>query len=119
MFVNRQGTGSAAGRDNYNRAYGVDANVQVSSNAKLFAFIARSDSPGATASDYAGRAYYSFANNLWQAGGGFSQDGDPFNAEVGFVPRRGFPRPKYRNFLTPLHKPGAWFRRVSSRTNAA
>jgi len=117
MFVNRQGTGSAAGRDNYNRAYGVDANVQVSSNAKLFAFIARSDSPGAMASDYAGRAYYSFANNLWQGGGGFSQVGDRFNAEVGFVPRRGYRRPDYRLFFTPQPKRWPWIRRFSPHTN--
>ena len=30
-----------AGRDNYNRSYGVDANLQVTTNSKLFAFIAR------------------------------------------------------------------------------
>jgi len=117
MFVNRQGTGSAAGRDNYNRAYGIDANVQVSANAKLFAFVARTDSPGATASDYAGRVYYSFANYRWQAGGGFAQAGERFNPEVGFLPRRGYRRPEYRVFFTPQPKRWPWIRRFSPHSN--
>jgi len=117
MLVNRQGTGSAAGRDNYNRAYGADANIQVSANAKLFAFVARTDSPGATRSDYAGRVYYSFANNLWQAGAGYAQVGDRFNPEVGFLPRRGYRHPEYRVFFTPQPKRWPWIRRFSPHTN--
>ena len=59
------------GDDNYNRAYGVDANLQVSPNAKLFAFIARTDSPQVAAerreaSGYSGRVFYNFTNNIWQ-----------------------------------------------------
>jgi hypothetical protein len=117
VFVNRQGTGSGAGRDNYNRAYGLDANVQVTSNGKLFAFFARTDSPGAKGSDYAGRVYYTFNNDLWQTAAGFSQVGDRFNAEVGFVPRQGYRRPEYRVFFTPQPKRWPWIRRFSPHTN--
>lgn len=126
IFVNRQGTGSRAGQDNFNRAYGLDANVQVSSNGKLFAFIARSDSPDVaradspgtpTGSDYASRAYYAYNNNLWQVGGGYGQVGDRFNAEVGFVPRRGYRHPEYRVFFTPQPKRWTWIRRFSPHSN--
>ena len=117
IFVNRQGTGSAAGRDNFNRSYGVDANVQVSTNAKLFAFLARTDSAGATGSDYSGRVFYSFANNLWQAASGFSHVGERFNPEVGFLPRAGYRRGEYRVFFTPQPKRWPWIRRFSPHTN--
>ena len=36
IYVNRQGTGSAAGPNNWNRSYGVDANVQVTTNSRVF-----------------------------------------------------------------------------------
>ena len=58
IFVNRQGTGSYAPDDDYNRAYGVDANIQLSSSQRVSGFLARTDSGGADGrfgSDYAGR----------------------------------------------------------------
>jgi uncharacterized protein DUF5916/cellulose/xylan binding protein with CBM9 domain len=118
-FVSRQGVGSPAGPDSFNRAYGLDANIQVSRNAKLFTFIARSDSPGAKGSDYAGRVFYSFQNNLWQASAGYSQVGDRFDSEVGFVPRKGYRRPEYRLFLQAQPKRWPWIRRISPHTSYA
>jgi hypothetical protein len=117
IFVNRQGTGSAAPPDDHNRAYGLDAALHVSSNAKLFTFIARTDSTGGTGSDYAGRVYYTLANNLWQLSGGYSQVGDRFNPEVGFVPRRGCRRPEFRAFFTPQPRRWPWIRRISPHTS--
>ncbi len=113
IFVNREGTGSAAGADNFNRAYGLDANIQVSQNAKLFTFFARTNSPGATGTDSAGRIYYNFANDVWQIGGGYMEVGSRFNPEVGFVPRRGYRRPEFRIFYTPQPKRWPWIRRFS------
>jgi hypothetical protein len=119
IFVNRRGVGSAAAPDDFNRAYGLDANLQVSPNAKLFTFIARSDSPGAKGSDYAGRVFYSFQNNLWQASAGYSQVGSRFESEVGFVPRKGYRRPEYRLFLLAQPKRWPWIRRISPHTSYA
>ncbi len=116
IFVNRQGTGSVAPSDDFNRAYGVDANIQLSSSQRLSGFIARTDSGGAQkalGSDYAGRAFYNFTNNLWQISGGYSQVGKTFNPEVGFLPRRGYRRPEFRAFFQPQPKKIAWIRRVA------
>ena len=44
-FVNRSASGTHAVPGDYNRGYGVDAAWQASTNGKLFAFIARTDSP--------------------------------------------------------------------------
>jgi hypothetical protein len=112
IFVNREGTGRLAGANNYNRAYGVDANVQVSTNAKLFTFLARTDSTGAFGSDYAGRIFYNFQNGLWQVAGGYSQVGETFNPEVGFLPRRGYRRPEMRLFFQPQPKRWPSIRRI-------
>ncbi len=116
IFVNRQGTGSYAPSDDHNRAYGVDANIQLSSSQRLSGFLARTDSGGnaaALGSDYAGRAFYNFTNNLWQISGGFSQVGKTFNPEVGFLPRRGYRRPEFRAFFQPQPKKFPWIRRIA------
>jgi hypothetical protein len=117
IFVNRQATGSNAGDDNWNRSYGVDANIAVSQNARVFAFIASTTTPGSVGTDTAGRIYYDFRNNLWQVSGGYSQVGNNFNPEVGFLPRRGYRRPEFRTFLQYQPKRWKWIRRISPHVN--
>ncbi len=116
IFANRLGTGSYALDHDWNRAYGLDANIQVSKNQRVSAFLARTDTPtdraiGPKGSDYSGRAFYNFTNNLWQISGGYSQVGDNFNPEVGFLPRRGYRRPEARIFFQPQPKKSTWIRR--------
>ena len=114
MFVNRQGIGDLASTDDYNRAYGLDAAWQVTPNGKLFAFIARTDSPSSKGgSDYAGRAFYSYANNLSVGNVGYSQVGDNFNPEVGFLPRRGYRRIEGSYTLNYQPLQWSWIRRIS------
>lgn len=113
IFVNRQGTGSRAGSDNWNRAYGVDANIALSQTSRLFAFLAGTTSPGEVGTDIAGRIFYDFRNNLWQVSGGYSHVGTRFNPEVGFLPRRGYRRPEARVFLQYQPKRWPWIRRIS------
>ena len=48
--------------------------------------------------------FYNFTNNLWQVSGGYSQVGENFNPEVGFLPRRGYRRPEFRAFFQPQPK---------------
>lgn len=113
IFVGRYATGNAPELAKWNRAYGVDANIQMSPSQRLSTFVARTDSPDAIGSDYAGRAFYNFTNNLWQISGGYSQVGERFNPEVGFLPRRGYRRPEFRVFFQPQPKTIKWIRRVA------
>ncbi|MBI3400898.1 MAG: carbohydrate binding family 9 domain-containing protein [Acidobacteria bacterium] len=118
IFVNRQGTGAYAGANDYNRAYGVDANLQVSRNAKLFLYAAGTTSPTEKGgSDHSERVFYNFANNVWQVTGGYSRVGDNFNPEVGYLPRRGYWRPEWRVFFQPQPKRWPWIRRISPHTS--
>jgi hypothetical protein len=118
IFVNRQGTGSFSVGDDYNRAYGLDANIQLTQNQRVSAFVARTDTPesrttGPRGSDYSARGFYNFTNNLWQLSGGYSQVGENFNPEVGFLPRRGYRRPEFRVFFQPQPKRWPWIRRIA------
>jgi len=114
IYVNREGTGKYSTDGDYNRAYGLDAAWQMTTNGKLFTYFARTDSPESKGgSDYSGRLFYNFTNNLWQVSSGFTQVGDAFNPEVGYLPRRGYRRPEFRAFFQPQPKRWPWIRRIS------
>ena len=118
IFVNRQGVGRLAPADDFNRAYAVDAGWQTSPNGRLFAFLARTDSPARKGgSDYAGRAYYNYAGPVWSSALGYSQVGERFNPEVGFLQRRAYRRVESRYGLS--YQPKRWpsIRRLVSTLN--
>ncbi len=104
----------------WNRAYGVDGNYQLTPGQRISAFVARTDTPNqpgdastGTVSDYSWRAFYDFRNPVWQIAGGYSQVGENFNPEVGFLPRRGYRRPEGRIFFQPQPKNSRWIRRYA------
>ena len=118
MFVNRQGVGSLAASNDYNRAYGLDMAWQATTNGKFFAFLARTDSPRSKGgSDYAGRAFYTYANPMGNGIVGFAQVGERFNPEVGFLPRRAYRQIDTRYNLTYQPKQWPWVRRLSPHVN--
>jgi hypothetical protein len=95
IFVNRQATGEFKGASDFNRAYGADLNLAVGRNTRVFAFLARSDSPQPVGSDSAARLYTDFRSDVWEIRGGYTQVGGRFNAEAGFVPRTGYRKPEF------------------------
>jgi hypothetical protein len=118
MFVGRQGVGSRAPADDYNRAYGVDLGWQATTNGRLFAFLARTDSPTQKGgSDQAGRVLYNYANQLWSGRLGYAQVGDRFNPEVGFLRRRGYRSVESGYNLSYQPKQWPWIRRIQPHAN--
>ncbi|MBI2186371.1 MAG: carbohydrate binding family 9 domain-containing protein [Acidobacteria bacterium] len=118
IFVNRQGVGHLAPEDDFNRAYAVDAAWQATSNGRLFAFLARTDSPDRKGgSDYAGRVYYNYASPVWTTAFGYSQVGEQFNPEVGFLQRKAYRRVESRYVFQ--YQPQRWpsIRRFLSSLN--
>lgn len=118
MFVARQGVGKDAAQEDYNRAYGLDVGWQATTNGRLFAFVARTESPSARGgSDYAGRAAYTHVHRSWTASGGYTQVGERFNPEVGFLRRRGFRQVEGRYNLTYQPNRWPWIRRIQPHAN--
>ena len=104
--------------DDYNRALGLDLAWQSTTNSRIFAFIARTDSPANKGgSDYAGRVSYNYANDVQSGNAGYSQVGEHFNPEVGFLPRRAYRRYEGRYALSyqPIRWP--WLRRIAPHLN--
>jgi hypothetical protein len=118
LFVGRQGVGDHAISGDYNRAYGLDLGWQATTNGRVFAFVARTDSPASRGgSDYAGRAAYTYVHPSWTASGGYSQVGTAFNPEVGFLRRRGFRQAEGRYNLSYQPKRWPWIRRIQPHAN--
>jgi len=118
MFVGRQGVGDRAPAGDYNRAYGLDLGWQATSNGRVNAFLARTDSPESKGgSDVAGRADYRYVNDVWGAGGAYSQVGERFNPEVGFLRRRAYRSLEGRYNLSYQPKQWPWIRRIQPHTN--
>jgi hypothetical protein len=118
MFVGRHAVGERASGDDFNRSYGVDLGWQATSNGRLQAFLARTDSPEARGgTDYAGRVAYLYANNVWSGNLAYTQVGERFNPEVGFLRRRAFRSAEGRYNLSYQPVNSRWIRRIQPHVN--
>ena len=119
IFVNRQGFGDARGGRGLEprlrrRRQHADRSATSACRRSSRAPTRPTDRPtGPKGSDYSGRAFYNYTDNLWQISGGYSQVGENFNPEVGFLPRRGYRRPEFRAFFQPQPKKIEWIRRIA------
>jgi hypothetical protein len=95
LFVNRIGTGSSAGEDNWNRTWGVDGKLGLGRYFTLTSYAARTETPNRSGREHAfsGRAEYQRSGGrIWL---GYTEVGEEFNPEVGFLRRDA-----YRNLDT-------------------
>jgi len=118
MFVGRQGVGSRASSDDHNRTYGLDLAWQATTNGRYTAFLARTDSMASRGgTDYAGGTSYAYANDLWSGRTGFTQVGERFNPEVGFLRRRGYRSIEANTSLRYQPKQWTWIRAFQPHAN--
>lgn len=101
MFINKDATGSAPVAGNtapgYNRNVGIEYNLASSNNlwtGKLLGL--KSFSPGIKGHDYVQAAHLQYLSKYWTLYLQQQYVGSNYNAEVGYVPRRGY------NKLSPL-----------------
>jgi hypothetical protein len=101
MFINKDATGSAPMAGNtapgYNRNLGLEYNLASSNNlwtGKLLGL--KSFSPGIKGHDYVQAAHLQYLSKYWTLYLQQQYVGSNYNAEVGYVPRRGY------NKLSPL-----------------
>ena len=90
IFVNRQATGDLAGADDYNRTYGFDGRWGIGQNSTLSGFAARTQTPDLNGREHAYALSFAYDSREWQIQNGYTEVGDNFNPEVGFLRRRGF-----------------------------
>ncbi len=102
LFVNKDSRHDS----HYNRTVGADANLALGNNLQVASFVAKTTTPGLEGKDVAwfGRiAYRDPKLSVW-----LNHEDVPenFNAEVGFVQRRGIQATKF--FISPTPRPGKY-----------
>jgi len=83
MFMNVARAGG------FNRIYGGDANFRFFQNLNLNAYAAKAAAPGLRTGTAAWRVGMSWRNNFWNTRHSFTNIGENFRNELGFVPRLG------------------------------
>jgi len=101
IFVNKETMG---GEGHYNRTIGADANIVLGKSLQLNSFIAKTDTPGLSGKDTAMFGRIAYRDPAWNVWLNYLDVGDNFNAEVGFVQRRGVKTTKA--YFSPTPRPG-------------
>jgi len=92
LIVDRQGDGSLLdnGDDDQNQTYAIDGRWGIGDNLLLQGWAARTETPGLAGKDDAFSFQGDYDNADWSGGLGYTELGDDFNPEVGFLSRRGY-----------------------------
>ena len=92
MYVERDGDGSIIGSsgEDYNRTYAVDGRWGIGDYTVIRGWMSQTDSPGINSDDTAGGVAWNYNDEDWSLNAGYSEVGENFNPEVGFLSRRGF-----------------------------
>ena len=92
MYVERDGDGGLTGNsgDDYNRTFAVDGRWGIGDQTLITGWAAQTDTPGIDSRDSAAGARWTFDAEQWRLNAGYTQVGENFNPEVGFLSRRGY-----------------------------
>ncbi len=94
IFVNRAGTGSRAPEGDPNRTYGADARWGIGRYGAIEGYAAKTDTPGLRGRDYAWSAGASLSAPAWELSAKYTEVGEHFNPEVGFLARTDYRKPE-------------------------
>ena len=92
--VNRQTMGDGLDTREYNRTFGADANIGVGKYGNWSNYIAGTRTPGLEGSSHAASSLFEYDDAVHQLSLGYTEVGENFNPEVGFVRRVRFRKPR-------------------------
>jgi hypothetical protein len=90
IFTNRQGTGSLASDNDYNRVFAADGRWGIGKYGLLSGYVARSVTPGILQDQYAFRLNAAYDSPGWNFSSEYAEVANNFNPEVGFLSRKGY-----------------------------
>jgi Domain of unknown function (DUF5916)/Carbohydrate family 9 binding domain-like len=101
IFIDKESTG---GNAHYNRTVGADANLVLGKSLQVNSFVAKTQTPGLDGNDMAFFGRIAYRDPSWNVWLNYLDVQDNFNAEVGFVQRRGVKTTKA--YFNPTPRPG-------------
>jgi len=111
LLINKEGSG--AGR--FNRVFVADSILAPTRSLSFHTFLARSSTPGVSDGQQAFHARALLLNTKWNTSAEYTDIGDHFNDEAGFVPRTGIRTTKVHLERNP--RPGGWIRVLEPMIN--
>ncbi len=102
IFIGRAGLGEM--EDDYNRVYAMDGKWGIGNKAEITGFAAKSVTPGIEDNDHAFKILGNYDWNGWRLNAGYTEVGEGFNPEVGFLQRTAFRKPEFLVFRTHRFK---------------
>ncbi|MGH7494190.1 MAG: DUF5916 domain-containing protein [bacterium] len=88
MLVNRQGTGDLAPDNDYNRTFSADGRLGIGKYGLVSGYAARTATSGVSGDQHAFKLGTSYDSEAWLLQANYTEVGDYFNPEVGFLSRR-------------------------------
>ncbi|HLF10683.1 MAG TPA: DUF5916 domain-containing protein [Gammaproteobacteria bacterium] len=100
LFVDRDGDGALLGNaaNDQNQTYAIDGRWGIGNNALIQAWVAETSTPGSTGRDDAFAVIGDYNDADWTYGLGYTEVGESFNPEVGFLARRDYKKLEGRIF---------------------
>lgn len=98
IFLSRQPSGDSS---DFNRVAGIDANFRFFKSLSINTFAARTDSPGVTTNQDAGKIAIGWEDSLKRLGASIMKIGEGFKDDMGFVRRVGVTRQFYDMAFLP------------------
>ena len=96
IFVGKNELGNAS--DAYNRVFAVDGKLGIGKKAIISGFLSKSNSPEITADDHAFQLKANYNWDGWRISAGYTEVGEGFNPEVGFLMRTAFKKNEFLIF---------------------
>jgi hypothetical protein len=90
IFINREAAGGLAAPGDENQTFGVDGRWGIGEYGMLSGFAARTSTPGLEGSDHAFSLEGDYDSEAWSFGLGYTEVGEHFNPEVGFLRRSAY-----------------------------
>ena len=95
LFVNRNGIGIS---DDYNSVFALDGKLGLGKKAQITGYISKSTTPGIKSREHAFKILAVYNWNGWNLRAGYTEVGEGFNPEVGFLQRSAFKKPEFLIF---------------------
>ena len=91
-FISRDGLGDTMG--DYNRVFALDGRWGLGNKAQITGFVAKSTTPGIEDNDHAFKLLANYNWDGWNVQAAYTEVGEGFNPEVGFLQRTAFRKPE-------------------------
>ena len=92
LVVRRKGMGDLP--DDKNGTFAIDGKLGLGKKAQLSGFIAKTSTPGVTSGDHSFKFQSQYEWNGWNLNAAYTEVGEGFNPEVGFLLREDFRKPE-------------------------